>query len=153
MKKMILTAVIALLAITTVSAQEKGQWGIGPKMTIYTNVGDAVIGIGAAARYSITDTWRIEPGITALLHSGCSVDINCDVHYLFDLGSGWDIYPLAGITANDIGKWAVGLNIGAGVDYSVARDWDISAGLKWQPMFDDYRKNGVLISIGGTYKF
>ncbi|MEG1612363.1 MAG: porin family protein [Alistipes sp.] len=153
MKKMIFAAIVALFVTTSVSAQNKGQWSIMPKMALYTNVGDAVIGVGAAARYSISDTWRIEPGITALLHDGCSVDINCDVHYLFDLGAGWSIYPLAGITANDIGKWAVGINLGGAFDYAVSRNWDISAGLKWQPMFDDYRKNGILISVGGSYKF
>ena len=40
-----------------------------------------------------------------------------------------------------------------GFDFEVARNWDLSAGLKWQPMFDDWRKNPVVISIGAAYKF
>ncbi|MFR8223246.1 MAG: hypothetical protein ACLU9X_00115 [Alistipes shahii] len=89
----------------------------------------------------------------ALLHSGCSIDISVDAQYVFHLGEGWSVYPAVGFTANDIGKWAAGLNIGGGFDFEVARNWDLSAGLKWQPMFDDWRKNPVVISIGAAYKF
>ena len=112
-----------------------------------------MVGLGAFGRYSITDNWRIEPSLMALLHSGCSIDISVDAQYLFHLGSGWSVYPAVGFTANDIGKWAAGLNIGGGFDFEVARNWDLSAGLKWQPMFDDWRKNPVVISIGAAYKF
>ena len=45
------------------------------------------------------------------------------------------------------------LNIGGGFDCKITNNWDISAGLKWQPMFDDVRKNPVVISIGAAYKF
>jgi len=112
-----------------------------------------VVGLGAFGRYSFTDNWRIEPSLTALLHSGCSIDISVDAQYVFHLGEGWSVYPAVGFTANDIGKWAAGLNIGGGFDFEVARNWDLSAGLKWQPMFDDWRKNPVVISIGAAYKF
>ena len=108
MKKILLTAIVALFAVTAASAQDKGNWALGPRMNIYTNTGDAVVGLGAFGRYSFTDNWRIEPSLTALLHSG---------------------------------------------DFEVARNWDLSAGLKWQPMFDDWRKNPVVISIGAAYKF
>lgn len=153
MKKILLTAIVALFAISAASAQDKGNWAVGPRMSIYTNVGDAVIGLGAYGRYSFSDNWRIEPAIAALLHSDCSLDISCDAQYVFQLSEEWSVYPSAGITANDIGKWAVGLNIGGGVDYKVASSWDLNAGLKWQPMFDDWRKNAVVVSIGAAYKF
>lgn len=153
MKKILLTAIVALFAVSAASAQDSGKWSVGPRMSIYTNVGDAVIGLGAVGRYSITDNWRIEPAIAALLHKGCSLDISVDAQYLFKLSKEWTVYPSVGITGNDIGKWAAGLNIGAGVDYRVARDWDLSAGLKWQPMFDKWRTNAVVITIGGSYRF
>ena len=153
MKKILLTAIVALFAVTAASAQDKGTWALGRRMKIYTNTGDAVVGLGAFGRYSFTDNWRIEPSLTALLHSGCSIDISVDAQYVFHLGEGWSVYPTVGFTANDIGKWAAGLNIGGGFDFEVARNWDLSAGLKWQPMFDDWRKNPVVISIGAAYKF
>lgn len=152
-EKILLTAIVALFAVTAASAQDKGNWALGPRMNIYTNTGDAVVGLGAFGRYSFTDNWRIEPSLMALLHSGCSIDISVDAQYVFHLGEGWSVYPAVGFTANDIGKWAAGLNIGGGFDFEVARNWDLSAGLKWQPMFDDWRKNPVVISIGAAYKF
>lgn len=153
MKKFILSAFAAMALCASASAQDSGRWAVGPRMNIYTNTGDGVIGLGAFARYSFNKNWRIEPSFMALLHSGCSIDVSCDAQYVFHMGDGWSLYPSAGITANDIGKWAAGLNIGGGFDYSVSRNWDISAGLKWQPMFDDWRKNPVVISFGAAYRF
>ena len=153
MKKFLFSAIVALFAVSAVSAQDKGNWALGPRMNIYTNTGDAVVGLGAFGRYSITDNWRIEPSLMALLHSGCSIDISVDAQYLFHLGSGWSVYPAVGFTANDIGKWAAGLNIGGGFDFEVARNWDLSAGFKWMIQTAEYHKNPILINIGATYKF
>ena len=96
MKKILLTAIVALFAVTAASAQDKGNWALGPRMNIYTNTGDAVVGLGAFGRYSFTDNWRIEPSLTALLHSGCSIDISVDAQYVFHLGEGWSVYPAVG---------------------------------------------------------
>lgn len=57
MKKILLTAIVALFAVTAASAQDKGNWALGPRMNIYTNTGDAVVGLGAFGRYSFTDNW------------------------------------------------------------------------------------------------
>ena len=40
MKKILLTAIVALFAVTAASAQDKGNWALGPRMNIYTNTGD-----------------------------------------------------------------------------------------------------------------
>ena len=45
MKKILLTAIVALFAVTAASAQDKGNWALGPRMNIYTNTGDAVVGL------------------------------------------------------------------------------------------------------------
>lgn len=154
MKKILLTALAALFVGTTIcSAQKPGQWALGPRMNLYTNAGDAVVGLGAYARYSFTDNWRLEPSFMALLHDGCSIDLNVDAQYVFHVGNWWNVYPSVGLTVNEMGKWAAGLNIGGGFDFKLTSDWDLSAGLKWSPMFDDYRKNPVVISIGAAYRF
>lgn len=153
MKKILLSAIAALFAVTAASAQDAGNWAVGPRMNIYTNTGETVVGLGAYGRYNFDGNWRIEPSVMALLHEGCSLDISCDAQYVFHVGSGWHLYPAAGLTVNDIGRWAAGLNIGGGFDVEVAQNWDISAGLKWQPMFDDIRPNPVVISVGASYKF
>lgn len=152
MKKIFLIAIVALFA-TTVSAQENGKWALGPRMSVYANTGDTVFGLGAYARYSITDHWRLEPSIMGLFHSGCSIDANFDVQYLFRMADWWNVYPAVGITGNDFGGWAVGLNVGGGFDFRVADRWDITLGVKWSPMFDDNRKNPIAFSVGAAYRF
>lgn len=155
MKKILFTALIALFAITAASAQDKGNWAVGPKIGLYTNTGGdgVVFGIGALGRYSFTDEWRVEPAITALCRKGCSVDINADVQYLFHVADQWNVYPLAGISANDIGGWSCGINLGAGTDFSIAHNWDLTAGIKWMIQTAAWHKNPVIITLGASYKF
>ena len=143
--------VVALFAVTA-SAQEPGGLTLGPRLGIYTNTGDTVLGVGAVARYRFDSNLRLEPSITALLHKGCSVDISCDAHYVFDMGV-VRLYPAAGLTVNDIGKWAAGLNLGGGVDFDVANVVELTAALKWQAMFDDLRPNPVVLMIGANFNF
>jgi hypothetical protein len=151
MKKLLLLVVAALCAVTA-SAQEPGGWTLGPRLSIYTNTGDTVLGVGAVGRYRFDNNWRLEPSVTALLHKGCSIDFSCDAHYVFDLGI-VRVYPAAGIVANDIGKWAAGLNLGGGIDFNVANVVELTAALKWQAMLDDVRSNPVVLSIGANFCF
>ena len=139
MKKMFFAAIVALFAVTTVSAQTPGNWAVGPKIGVYTNTGadGAIFGIGASGRYSFTDNWRMESGIMAICKKFCSVDISADVQYLFNIAPDWHIYPQAGLSAN----------------FSVARNWNLSAGFKWMIQTAEYHKNPILINIGATYKF
>lgn len=150
MKKLLLS-IVAVLCAVTASAQEPGGWTLGPRMGIYTNVGDTVLGVGAVGRYRFDNNWRLEPSITALLHKYCSVDISCDAHYVFDLGV-VRLYPAAGLTVNEIGKWAAGLNVGGGVDFNVANVVELTAALKWQAMFDE-RTNPVVLMVGANFNF
>lgn len=152
MKKIIFTMIVALFAMTTVSAQEVGNWAVGPKIGIYTNT-STIFSIGAIGRYSFTDNWRVEPGIAVLCKKGCSVDINADVQYLFQVADAWNVYPLAGVSVNDIGGWSCGINLGGGADFSVADRWDITAGIKWMIQTAKLHPNPIIISLGATYKF
>ncbi len=151
--KRFLFLIIASVFAFSASAQDGGSWALGPRMGIYTNTGDTVLGLGAVGRYRFMDSnWRVEPSVSALLHKGCTVDISCDAHYMFDMGV-VRLYPAAGLTANDIGRWAVGMNVGGGVDFNVANVCEFSAGLKWQPMFDSLRSNPVVVMIGAIFRF
>lgn len=154
MKKFILALAVMVASISAASAQEQGQWTIGPRLNIYSNTGGgAIASLGAFARYNFTDAWRVEPALSVLFHEGCSIDINCDVHYLFEVAPKWTVYPLAGITVSDMGVWGFGMNFGGGADFAVARDWDLTAAVKWMPVFESFRKNPFVISFGATYKF
>ena len=152
MKKMFFAAIVALFAVTTVSAQTPGNWAVGPKIGVYTNTGadGAIFGIGASGRYSFTDNWRMESGIMAICKKFCSVDISADVQYLFNIAPDWHIYPQAGLSANDIGGWSCGINLGGGADFSVARNWDLSAGFKWMIQTTDSAAVGDRIGLALT---
>ena len=155
MKKMLLAAFAALLAVGTLSAQDKGRWALGPQIGVYTNTGfgGAVFGVGALARYSFTDTWRLQPAVTVLCEDNCSVDISADLQYLFHPARFWSLYPQVGLSANDFGDWSCGIDVGAGTDFSITRRWDVSAGFKWMIQTHKYWKNPIIINVGATYKF
>ena len=55
--------------------------------------------------------------------------------------------------ANDIKDWAVGMSGGAGFDSNGAHRWNISAGLKYEPMFDSDRSNPLVVYVGAAYRF
>ena len=154
MKKLLLLLAAVVCISTTASAQDKGDWAIMPRINIYTAWdADTVFGIGAAARYNVLDQLRLEPALTLLCHDGCSIDLNCDVHYLFPVADRWNLYQLAGISVNDFGDWSAGINLGAGFDYAVADRWDITACLKY--MIDTHKNwsNPLIISVGASYRF
>ncbi len=155
MKKIILAAIIALCSLGTAAAQNPGEWSVGPQVGIYTNTGwnGAVLGIGAQARYAIDSHWRVQPSVTAILKKHCSLDIAADVHYLFNLTNRWLIYPQAGLSANDLGEWSCGINLGVGTEFPIATNWDLNAGVKWMLQTHKYAKNPLIIGVGASYKF
>lgn len=155
MKKFLLLVVVALFAVSAnVSAQDRGTWTIGPKMNIYTAWdSDTVFGLGVAARYNVLDQLRLEPGLTFLLHSHCSLDVNCDVHYLFNVADGWTLYPLAGLSANDFGDWSMGINLGGGFDCRIADRWNISAGVKYMIETHKNWDDPLVLTVGASYRF
>lgn len=154
MKKIILMLAAALCITSVASAQDKGDWAIVPRMNIYTAWDSpSVFGIGAAGRYSILDQLRLEPALTILCHAHCSIDMNCDVQYLFPIADSWNLYPLAGISINDFGDWSAGINLGAGFDVKVADRWDVTAGLKYMIETHKDFDNPLVLTIGGSYRF
>lgn len=140
-------------ANATGNARTNYRSAIGPRVNFYTNTDDATVGIGAYYRFSFNSHWRIEPSIYVLTEKDSSVDINLDAQYVFHVGRWWNVYPMVGVVANDIQDWAVGMSVGVGFDFNVARRWDISAGLKYEPMFDSDRKNPLVVFVGGSYRF
>ena len=117
MKKTLL-AILILFSAFYASAQDRGSWGIGPKINLYTHTGrGAVFGIGGYFRYSLTDALRLETGIVIPCKSECSVDIGCDAHYLFHITEQWSLFPTVGVNVNDLGKWSCGFDVGGLPDH------------------------------------
>ncbi len=150
MKRLLLSIALLLVAVSGYSAQREGEIVAGGRMSLYTRW-DGTFGIGAYARYGITDQLRVEPSIMALCRRGMSIDISADFHYAFELDDKYELYPLVGISVNDPGEFGVGFNIGGGTNIVVTEDWDFSGGIKW--MIDTHARNPLIISIGAHYKF
>ena len=140
MKKTLL-AILILFSAFYASAQDRGSWGIGPKINLYTHTGrGAVFGIGGYFRYSLTDALRLEMGIVIPCKSECSVDIGCDAHYLFHITEQWSLFPTVGVNVNALGKW-------------ISRRWSTSLMLKYRFQTAMFARNPILISLGGTFTF
>ncbi|MDE5636823.1 MAG: porin family protein [Alistipes sp.] len=153
MIKKIFFAISLLLMTAGAAAQERGKFGLGPKLGAYVNTGGAaVFGLGAEVRYNISDPLRIAPSIMWLSNDGCSVEVSVDWHYMFRVAPRWHLYPLAGVSVNDIRGWKFGVDVGLGTDYAVGKHMDLSGGVKWLAEFADCR-NPIVIFFGATFKF
>lgn len=152
MKKIILVTLIALFTTISTSAQEKGGVAAIAAINIYAS-STTIVGIGIGGRYGLTDVLRLESSIVALLKAGSSIDFNAEVQYLIPIQEGWDFYPLAGLSVNDIKMWSMGIKLGAGTDYSITENWGVFGGVKWMIQTAKYSKNPIVINAGVSYKF
>lgn len=156
MSKFVTTAlavIIGLCAVGTAAAQERGNIGIGPKIGVYAHTGDEpVYGIGAEARFNISDPVRVAPSVMWLFNEECTIEAACDVHFMFRMARHWYLYPLAGASFNDIRGRNFGIDAGLGTDYAVGRHIDISAGVKWLIEVGE-RRNPLVVWAGTTFKF
>ena len=156
MKHLFATAaavILSLSCIGTAQAQGRGTLGLGPRLGVYAHTGiSPVYGIGAEVRYNLSDPVRLAPSLTWLFNSGCSVEAACDFHFMIRPVRNWYIYPLAGVSLNDLRGWNFGFDAGLGTDYAVARHIDLSAGLRWLIEVGS-RRNPVVVWVGTTFKF
>ena len=155
MKKVLLSIFATAAMVFAASAQEAGQWTIAPKVNLYMHTGtELVLGVGTGMRYNITDDFRIEPSAVFMLDDKSTLEFSCDLHYVFTIvDNAWYVYPLVGLVANDIVGWSSGVNLGGGFDFMLSRSWDLSVQAKWQPMFNQWRKNPVALTLGASYRF
>lgn len=96
MRKLFLTAVIALLSIGAYA--QEGQAYLGGQLAYPTDIKS--LGIGVKGGYGITDAIRTQATFDYFLKKDnvSCWDLNLDVHYLFPLGDNIKVYPLAGLT-------------------------------------------------------
>lgn len=154
MKRVYLILAMTLLYITTLSAQEKGQWTLGPAMKVYANTGmGGVVGLGPAARANLLDGLRLEPSVMILTSRGSSVDVSCNVHYTFEVAPKWYLYPIAGISFNDIKDFTFGFNLGAGFDCRLGYHWDLYLNVNWLAECSSSLRNPVVSTLGIMYRF
>ncbi|MCH5335013.1 MAG: porin family protein [Alistipes sp.] len=153
MKRILLVIILSLAAHAAACAQERGNIAAGPKLGLYTRTGGgAVFGVGAEVRYNISDPLRVAPSIVWLTREGCTAEIACDWHYMFRVAPHWHLYPLAGISANDFGRWTAGIDLGFGTDYALGKHVDLTAQAKWMVQCSEM-KSPLVIFAGLMFRF
>ena len=172
MRKLFLTAVIALLSIGAYA--QKGQTYLGGQLAYPTDIES--LGIGVKGGYGITDAIRAQATFDYFLKKNnvSCWDLNLDVHYLFPLGNNIKVYPLAGLTyfhssvdgftqtVNTSGGSVtvgsnesysdgnLGVNLGGGFQYDLTDKLTLNAEVKFQIIKNT---NQGVISAGLAYKF
>lgn len=172
MRKLFLTAVIALLSIGAYA--QKGQTYLGGQLAYPTDIES--LGIGVKGGYGITDAIRAQATFDYFLKKNNVSwwDLNLDVHYLFPLGNNIKVYPLAGLTylrgsvdgvtqtvntqdgsvtvgSNEsYSDGNLGLNLGGGFQYDLTDKLVLNAEVKFQIIKNT---NQGVISAGLAYKF
>ena len=172
MRKLFLTAVIALLSIGAFA--QEGQAYLGGQLAYPTDIKS--LGIGVKGGYGITDAIRTQATFDYFLKKDnvSCWDLNLDVHYLFPLGDNIKVYPLAGLTylrcsvdgftqtvSTPAGSITVGsnesysdgnlgVNLGGGFQYDLSEKFALNAEVKFQIIKNS---NQGVISAGFLYKF
>ena len=172
MRKLFLTAVIALLSISAYA--QKGQAYLGGQLAYPTEIES--LGIGVKGGYGITDAIRAQATFDYFLKKNNVSwwDLNLDVHYLFPLGNNIKVYPLAGLTYlrgsvdgftqtvntpdgnitvgnnESYSDGNLGLNLGGGFQYDLTDKLVLNAEVKFQIIKNT---NQGVISAGLAYKF
>lgn len=162
MKKSILTLCVALMSVCAFA--QKGQKAVGLNLSYGTEISN--LGIGVKGQYNLTDAVRAEAAFDYFLKKdGLSMwDINVNAHYLFPVGNGFKVYPLAGLTySNWKASWSndydgeegsssngkFGVNLGGGVQYDINDKCAINFELKYQ-LISDY--NQAAFGVGVAFK-
>ena len=172
MRKLFLTAVIALLSIGAFA--QEGRPYLGGQLAYPTDIKS--LGVGLKGGYGITDAIRTQATFDYFLKKDnvSCWDLNLDVHYLFPLGDNIKVYPLAGLTylrcsvdgftqtvSTPAGSITVGsneshsdgnlgVNLGGGFQYDLSEKFALNAEVKFQIIKNN---NQGVISAGFLYKF
>lgn len=165
MKKILTLLCVALLGFAAANAQAyKGKPAVGAFIG-YGSLNKNVA-LGIRAQYGIIDHLRIEASFTSFFKKKVNIegiklsrsvyDLNINVHYLFGV---YDdklfLYPLAGMSytmsnLDGIDNNHLGLNLGAGAEYSINDHW--AANLEYRhTIIKDIDQS--VVTAGVNYKF
>lgn len=161
MKRLILSLVALfciLPNINTLSAQEDGDFRFGFRTGYYFKT--KAYGLGVYGNYGITDWLNIEPGVNVIFKERSSVDVYCDLQVPLELGMDLYIFPIVGISVNDITShngtvdgWAAGLNAGIGTKWYIDSRWSMNGQLKWMGRLPKKHECALILAVGLDYTF
>lgn len=136
MKKLLLAVAFVASTFGAFAQSEKGEKSLIGNIGVQSNPGRFLI--GAQGRYVIADHIRLAPEASFIFPKNkvTGLDVNMNVHYVFDVDQNASVYPLAGIAMQNArysggeeffgGKtksrgftdW--GFNLGAGGSYNLS---------------------------------
>lgn len=166
---------LAILATSSVCVfAQKGDMSAGINLNFGTTAKN--VGLGAKFQYGITDAIRIEPSLTYYFGGSGMLDITANAHYVFNVASKFNVYPLAGIGFDmcryetvDFGdSWddllmggdletkhetvsCFKFNFGAGAEYDITSRIAMGLELRYEVITGGYSQ--FVVGIGGKYKF
>lgn len=140
------------------AAQDKGRFSLGFRMAGYTRA--KAFALGIYGNYGVTSWLDIEPGVNIMCKDRSSVDIYCDLHVILELTTKSYIYPIVGVSVNQIGSksldsegWSFAGALGAGFNYRLNHRWTTVLQCKWLAQTAVNHRNPVVLSLGIEYKF
>lgn len=160
--KRLITLVMALclyaLSMSSVSAQESGDFKFGFRGGYYFRTN--AFGVGVYGTYGLANWLNIEPGVNMILKKHCSVDVYCDFQVPLEIATYWTVYPIVGVSVNDITShkgavdgWAGGLNLGLGTRYELNSRWSANLQVKWMGRLPRQHQSAVIAAVGIDYNF
>lgn len=161
MKKFLLALCVAVMAVGTASALEKGDKALGINVLYGSEVGK--MGVGVKGQYVFHERWRGEASFNYFFKNKNDQhmwDLNVTAHYLVPLGEKARVYPLAGPTiassTNENGSepntsiTKFGLNLGGGFEYELSDNFTLGLEARYSIVsaIDQF-----VVGIGATYRF
>ncbi len=145
----------ASVAMLCASAIERPPLAIGFSYDYASEYGQSGFGIKLQGR--IGNHIRIEP---EMIYMGERKDVttlhlNLNVHYVMPVVQRLSLYPFAGLgyshwgyVGPNVNRW--GLNLGAGLEYNIGRNWDVFGELRLHAVKQETQ---VLTALGLKYNF
>lgn len=157
MKKILLIVALIITTLSSVSAREEGaehrNWGLGGKVNIYSGW-DGAIGLGVYTRHYLGGSgFRLEPSLVIICEEGASIDLTTDLQFPLKLSHSLELYPLVGLSLNDPGKLALGVNMGGGLGYKLSHKVTADFGVKYMISTLKEFKNPLIFSLGCGFNF
>ncbi len=161
MRKLFLAVAFVASTLGAFAQSEKGEKALIGNIGYQSNAERFMI--GAQGRYVIADKIRIAPDVMFFFPKSklTGLDLNVNVHYVFDIDPKLSVYPLAGIAMQNNrfsgstgeggsdGSTNFGFNLGAGAGYDLGNDQFVNFELKYT--FSD--ADCMVVALGYGFKF